>query len=111
MLIATVIGTVVAPVKHNDYETHKLLIIRPEDPFGHRMGSSLVAIDRAQAGIGDKVLVIDEGSSARFLLNCDEAPIKTTIVGVIDEIEINRDRTYPQDSDSHNSGSKRGATA
>lgn len=95
MKIATVIGTVVAPVQHPAYEGQKLLLIRPEHPEGQRAGKTLIAIDRAQAGVGDKVLVIDEGSSARFLLGQDDAPVKTTIVGVIDEIELAGRRTYP----------------
>ncbi len=100
MKIATVIGTLVAPVKHPAYENQKLLVIRPEDATGERAGKTLIAIDRAQAGVGDKVLVIDEGSSARFLLGSDDAPIKTTIVGVIDEIELAGQRTYPGSTSS-----------
>ncbi|MEQ8765662.1 MAG: EutN/CcmL family microcompartment protein [Planctomycetota bacterium] len=100
MKVATVIGTVVTPIQHPAFEHHKLLLIRPEQPTtGERSGKTLIAIDLAQAGIGDKVLVIDEGSSARTLLGSDDAPIKTTIVGVIDEIEIRGERVYPRDEE------------
>jgi len=94
MLIARVIGTVVAPVQHPAYDGQKLLLIRPESPEGETAGATLLAIDRAQAGVGDRVLVVDEGSSARFLLEDDLAPVKTTIVGVIDEIELRGQRIY-----------------
>jgi microcompartment protein CcmK/EutM len=50
-----------------------------------------VAVDRARAGVGDRVLVLDEGSSARDLFEDAFAPVRTTVVGVIDEIEVRGD--------------------
>ena len=95
MRIGRVIGTVVAPVKHPFYEGKKILLVQPEDPFGQSVGSPVVAVDRAQAGKGDKVLVMAEGSSARFLFQNDVAPVRTLIVGVIDFIEVEGQQTFP----------------
>ena len=58
-------------------------------------------IDRVGAGIGEKVLVLKEGSSARSLFRDDRAPVRTVIVGIVDEVEIEGRRTFfTTDSDS-----------
>ena len=95
MRIGRVIGTVVAPVKHPFYEGKKILLVQPLDPFGTPNGTPVVAVDRAQAGVGDRVLVMAEGSSARFLFQDDVAPVRTLIVGVIDFVEMEGRQTYP----------------
>ncbi|MBI3818464.1 MAG: EutN/CcmL family microcompartment protein [Planctomycetes bacterium] len=94
MKIADVIGTVVAPVQHPFYAGRKLLLIQPLDARFRPVGRAQVAVDRAQAGVGDRVLVLDEGSSARDLFGDPWAPVKTTVVGFIDEIEIRGDVVY-----------------
>jgi microcompartment protein CcmK/EutM len=96
MRIGRVIGTVVAPVKHPFYEGKKILLVQPEDPFGSSVGNPVVAVDRAQAGVGDKVLVMAEGSSARFLFDDEVAPVRTLVVGVIDFVEVEGGLTYPE---------------
>ena len=67
MKIAEVIGTVVAPIQHPFYAGRTLPWVQPLDAAGRAKGRALVAVDRARAGIGDRVLVLDEGSSARDL--------------------------------------------
>ena len=96
MKIGRVIGTVVAPVKHPFYEGKKILLVQPEDPFGTPKGPPAVAVDRAQAGVGDKVLIMAEGSSARYLFEDDIAPLRTLVVGVIDFMEMEGNLTYPE---------------
>ncbi len=88
MIIARVIGNIVATVKHAAYHAHKILIVQPEDPFGKPDGDSFLAIDLVQAGVGDQVLVLEEGSSARLLLENDTAPARCIVVGVIDHVDI-----------------------
>jgi microcompartment protein CcmK/EutM len=56
-------------------------------PDGAPAARSLVAIDFAGAGPGDRVLVVDEGSSARTLVRDEKAPVKGAIVGVVDFVE------------------------
>lgn len=91
MRIARVIGTVVTPVQHEFFDGQKLLLVRPESPTGDPIGATVVAIDRAQAGEGDRVLLMQEGSSARTILERDDAPARAVVVGIIDNIEMNRD--------------------
>jgi ethanolamine utilization protein EutN len=102
MFVGTVVGTVVAPIQHPFLEGKKQLLVRIEDPASRaRSGEGVVlAIDRAGAGVGDRVLVMKEGSSARDLFEDDRAPVRTVIVGIVDEIEMNGQATYCQGDES-----------
>lgn len=101
MILGTVVATVVAPIQHPFYEGKKLLLVRAEHPDdGQPAGEgTLLAVDRVGAGIGEKVLVLKEGSSARHLFGQDEAPVRTVIVGVVDEIEMDGQATFFKDAD------------
>jgi len=93
MMVAHVVGTVVAPVQHPFYDGKKLLLVEPLDPLDPISGTpgpegTLVAVDRVGAGEGERVLVMKEGSSARSLFGQADAPVRTVIVGIIDEIEV-----------------------
>lgn len=89
MKIGRVIGTVVTPVQHPAYDGRRLLAVRPINPDGTPADDRMfVAVDRAQAGIGDRVLLMAEGSSVRDILDAPDAPIRCAVVGVIDEIEL-----------------------
>ncbi|QDU69088.1 EutN/CcmL family microcompartment protein [Engelhardtia mirabilis] len=87
MFLADVIGTVVAPVQHPSLEGRTQLLLRPLSPTGEAAGKTRVAIDHVGAGVGDRVIVIDEGNSGRQLLGGAELPIKTIVVGIVDAIE------------------------
>lgn len=84
MFLAKVVGTVVSTVKHPAYLHEKILITRQLNPDGTFTDKDLLALDKAQAGVGDTVLVLNEGSSARTILNNDTAPVRAIIMGVVD---------------------------
>ena len=86
MMLGTVVGTVVSTIKCPDYEAYKLLVVQPVDQQGLPNGPSVLAIDAVQAGVGDTVIVIDEGGSARVALDTSKRSIRTVIVGVVDEV-------------------------
>lgn len=88
MKIGTVIGTVVATLKHEGFDGRKLLLVRPEDPHGKRTETPVVAVDTVQAGAGDWVLFVDEGNSARQVLDWKDGCVRAVIVGYIDEIHL-----------------------
>ena len=94
MYLARVVGTVVAPVQHPFYAGKKLLKVRPTDPSGRELGKDIklpydhVAVDRVHAGVGDLVLVLSEGSSARDLFEEPNAPVRSVVIGVVDLVEI-----------------------
>jgi microcompartment protein CcmK/EutM len=85
--LGRVVGTVTATAKHAVLVSHKLLMVRPLDGKGQPRGSSLVALDMVQAGVGDTVLVMDEGNSARMIMADSSAPVRTVIVGIVDTVD------------------------
>lgn len=87
MFLADVVGTVVSPVQIPWLEGERLLLLRPVLPDGTPTGKTRVALDRAQAGPGDRVLVLDEGNGGRQILGDPTAAVKTIVVGVVDYVE------------------------
>ena len=94
MFLADVIGTVVSPIQIPILESEKLLLLRPVQPAGEPHGKTRIGIDRAGAGVGDRVLVIDEGNSARQLLNDPQGAVKTVVIGVVDYVELGGELAY-----------------
>jgi microcompartment protein CcmK/EutM len=87
VLVARVVGTVVATRKDARLESSKLLVVRPVDPKGKAEGNTLVAVDTVEAGVGETVLVVS-GSSARMASGLKDCPVDAAIVGVIDTITV-----------------------
>ncbi|MCX7026696.1 MAG: EutN/CcmL family microcompartment protein [Spirochaetes bacterium] len=89
MILAKVVATVVATEKHAHYVGHKLLMVQPLDAYGELKGKPIIAVDGVQAGIGDRVLVVDEGGSARNVVGDEKAlTIRTAICGIVDSVDI-----------------------
>lgn len=87
MLVARIVGTVVATRKDPRLVSSKLLVVRPVDPRGKAEGNHLVAIDTVDAGVGETVLVVS-GSSARMAAGLKDCPVDAAIVGIIDTITV-----------------------
>lgn len=94
MFLADVIGTVVSPVQIPVLDGKTLLLLRPVGPDGKPTGRTRIGIDRAQAGVGDRVIVMDEGNSARQILSDPKAAAKTIVVGVVDYVERGGKNVY-----------------
>jgi ethanolamine utilization protein EutN len=88
VLLAKIVGTVVATRKDPRLVSNKLMVVRAVDPRGKVEGNYLVAIDTVDAGVGETVLVVS-GSSARMASGLKDCPVDAAIVGIIDEIEMN----------------------
>jgi microcompartment protein CcmK/EutM len=88
MTLARVAGTVVSTVKLKVLEGFKILLVQPVDPEGNEKSGTLLALDSVQAGLGDTVLVLDEGNSSRLIVGDSMAPIRTMIVGIVDEVHV-----------------------
>jgi len=88
MLIARVIGTVVATRKHDRLVGSKIQIVQPLTANGlSPLGESFVAVDAVGAGVDERVVVVT-GSGARLGIDDERAPVDATIVGIVDEIHI-----------------------
>lgn len=87
MILARVVGNVVATQKNQNLVGKKLLIIQPVDTEGNQAGAEQLAADGAGAGIGDLVIAIAEGASARLVVKAEHpmTPIDTAIAGIVDE--------------------------
>lgn len=94
MFLADVVGTVVSPIQILELEGTSLLLLRPVTPDGKPTGKTRIAIDRVQAGVGDRVLVLDEGNGGRQIMGNPTAAIKTVIVGVVDSIDLHGESCY-----------------
>jgi ethanolamine utilization protein EutN len=89
MLIGRVVGSVVATQKHAKLDGTKLLLVQPLDLAGEPRGAELLAIDTAvSAGVGDRVLVVQEGKAAQAVLDRGVAAVDAAIVGVVDSVEL-----------------------
>ncbi|HVT48615.1 MAG TPA: EutN/CcmL family microcompartment protein [Vicinamibacterales bacterium] len=89
MLLATVVGTVVATRKDERLVSSKLLVARPMDPSGQPEGNYLVAVDTVDAGVGETVLIVS-GSSARMAAGLKDCPVDAAIVGIVDHVEVGK---------------------
>ena len=88
MQIARVVGTLVSTVKHPALAGKRLLVVQPCDPGGRPQGKAAMAVDTVDAGVGDWVLVLDEGASASGVLGNPRGPVRTLVVGVIDGVHL-----------------------
>jgi microcompartment protein CcmK/EutM len=88
MFLARVVGEVVATTKHPHLAAQRLLLVRAEQTPGRAQSASVIAVDTVDAGIGDRVLVADEGNAAAQVLGKPRGPVRTVIVGVVDETDL-----------------------
>jgi len=88
MLIARVIGELVATRKHQSHEGRKVLLVQPLSLKGQDRGDALVALDWVDAGVGDRVLVTTEGWSAMTSVERPMSPIDMAVIAVIDSVEL-----------------------
>ena len=89
MILGRVAGRVVQTIQHPSTEKRRLLLIDRLDPDGTPTGGYLVAVDSVGAGHGETVLVLDEGNGARLVLAWDNAPFRSVVVGVVDDVVMN----------------------
>ncbi len=89
MILARVVGTIVATRKDPRLDGKKLLIIKPITPEGKDEGSYLIAVDSVGAGFRETVIAVT-GSSARMAEGCKDRPVDTAIIGIVDTISLDK---------------------
>ena len=88
MILGRVTGSVVSTIHHPVVDGRKLLIADRLDQDGKPTGGYIIALDAIGAGMGETVLILDEGNGARQLLDDDEAPVRSMVVGIVDDIQL-----------------------
>jgi microcompartment protein CcmK/EutM len=87
MILARVVGTVVATRKDPRLEGKTLLVVKPVSPDGKDEAGYVVSVDTVGAGAGERVIVV-AGSSARMADGCKDKPVDSAIVGIVDEVSM-----------------------
>ncbi|HEX8285069.1 MAG TPA: EutN/CcmL family microcompartment protein [Pyrinomonadaceae bacterium] len=94
MIIARVVGNVVATQKNERYQSARVMLCQPVTPAGEETGATLLALDSVDAGIGDTVLIVQEGWGASTAATGEQgAAIDSAIIGVIDRIDLLAEET------------------
>jgi microcompartment protein CcmK/EutM len=89
MILARVVGTVVATRKDPRLEGKKLLVVKPVSPEGREEANYLIAIDTVSAGFRELVIIVS-GSSARMAEGCKDTPTDASIVGIVDTVHLDK---------------------
>ena len=94
MILARVVGNVVATQKNERYSGARVMLCQPVTPSGEETGATLLALDSVDAGIGDTVLIVQEGWGASTAATGEQgAAIDSAIVGVVDRIDLLEEET------------------
>jgi ethanolamine utilization protein EutN len=88
MILCRVGEPVVSTVRHPAFATLAVFVVQPLEADGSDAGDSFLAVDHAQAGPGDRVLVLREGSGIRQLLGDATSCVRALIVGVVDAVDV-----------------------
>ena len=87
MILARVVGTVVATRKDPRLKGKTLLILKPVTPDGKDEAGYVVSVDTVSAGFRETVIAVS-GSSARMAAGCKDTPVDSTIVGIVDKVHL-----------------------
>jgi len=86
LILGRVVGRITSTIHHPVVEHKKLLIVDRLGAAGRPSGGYLIALDAVGAGWGETVLVLDEGNGARQVLGDTRAPVRSMVVGIVDEL-------------------------
>ncbi len=86
MILGRAVGRITSTIHHRSMDNRTLLVIDKLDGRGEPTGAYLIAVDAAGAGAGETVLVLDEGNGARQILGGSDLPVRSVVVGVVDDL-------------------------
>ncbi len=87
MILARVAGRITSTIHHPDMAGRKLLVCDKLDSAGQASGGYVIAIDTIGAGAGETVIILDEGNGARQILQVEDMPVRSVVVGVVDHVD------------------------
>ncbi len=88
MILGRVVDPLVATRKDPCFEGHKLLLVQPLDLDGSDLGDTVLAIDGVDAGVGDQVLLVQDGWAAMKVLGRFFTPVDAAVIGVVDQVDF-----------------------
>jgi len=88
MQIGRVIGDLSATQKHASHEGRSILLVQPIDVDGSDRGNPVVALDSVHAGVGDRVLLVQDGYAASTALGLKLSPVDAAVIGIIDRVDL-----------------------
>lgn len=88
MITGNIIGMLHSTINHPFYDSKRLMVVEKTNAHGKSTGDYLIAVDTVGAGVGENVIVLDEGTGARQVLNSPDAPVRSVIVGIIDDVHL-----------------------
>ena len=88
MILARVCGRITSTIHHPDMRGRTLLVLDKIDQHGEPTGGYVIAIDTVGAGAGETVLMLDEGNGARQILGVKNMPVRSIVVGIVDDIDV-----------------------
>jgi ethanolamine utilization protein EutN len=88
MILARITGNVVSTIHHPVIDGKKMLLAERLDSTGKPTGGYLIAMDAIGAGMGETVIILDEGSGARQILEDENAPVRSIVVGIVDSLDL-----------------------
>ena len=91
MYLARVIGDVVSTHRHEHLGQKKLLLVRRLDLDDQEEGGEVIALDVIGVGVGERVLIVQEGNAARALFEDSKIPVQAVVVGVVDSVDLDRE--------------------
>ena len=86
MILGRVIGEIHGTIKHPFYDARRMLVIEKTSPDGAPTGDYVIAVDVVGAGADERVIVNDEGNGARQMLDSKDGPVRSVVVGIIDDV-------------------------
>jgi microcompartment protein CcmK/EutM len=87
VILGRVLGEITATIRHPFYGAKKLLVVEKSAPDGSPLADYVVAVDAVGAGVGERVLVNDEGGGARQVLASEGAPVRSVVVAIVDSVD------------------------
>jgi len=88
MILGRVRGSLVSTINHPFFDNQRMLLVDYIDPDGSPTGKYVIAVDTVDAGAGEAVLIVDEGNSARQIVGDQSAPLRSVIIGIVDQINF-----------------------
>jgi ethanolamine utilization protein EutN len=86
MILGRVIGEIHGTIKHPFYNSRRLLVVEKTAPDGKSTGDYVIAVDAVGAGADERVIVNDEGNGARQIFESSDGPVRSVVVGIIDDV-------------------------